>query len=379
MRIGIDARFYGGVFGKGLGRYVEQLILALQELDKVNKYVIFLQKENWDSFQPARSNFEKVLSPYRWYSIEEQVHMPRLLARADLDLVHVPHFNIPIFSRVPLVVTIHDLIITHYPTRHASTRGAIGYLAKQIGYRFAISRAVRRARCIFAVSRFTKDDLMRSFHVRESKIVVTYEGVAEKMSEPSAHDGLMPRRLALTHPYILYVGNAYPHKNLERLIRAFQILSASKNVPHNLQLVLVGREDYFYSRIRRQAESMGLKDAIRFAGGVSDQELSALYRHAQLFVFPSLYEGFGLPPLEAMAHRTPVVAARSSSLPEILGDAAQYCNPFEERDIALQMQTVLTDSTLKDVLISRGERRAAKFTWRKCAAHTLSAYQSALS
>lgn len=371
MRIGIDARFFGPV-GKGLGRYTAKLIEHLEGAADDHEFVIFLRRENFDLYHPATPRFRKVLADFPWYGFAEQVRFPSLIRRERLDLMHFPHFNVPLFVPCPFVVTIHDLILLRYPTRRATTLNRLTYALKYAAYRLVIRRAVRASRKIIAVSECTKEDVLRHFRVPPDKIAVTYEAAgppapASSAVRPSLPDG---------PPYFLYVGNAYPHKNLERLIAAFARL---KREGLAARLVLVGREDYFYGRLKREAEERGEADGVVFRGFAADAELPALYRGARAYVFPSLLEGFGLPPLEAMREGTPVAAARGSCLPEILGDAAAWFDPEDADDMARVMRRVFEDEPLRAELSRRGLERVQRFSWKTCAEETRRVYQEALS
>jgi len=290
MRIGIDARFYGPEKQKGLGRYVQELVRGLEEIQTDDQFVIFLRRENWNDYNPQNKKFIKVPADYRWYTFAEQIFFPFLIWKEKIDLMHFPHFNVPVFCPVDFVVTIHDLLLNHYPTRRASTLGPLMYWIKNRGYHLTIKRAIKKARKIIAISEYTKQDILNTFSIRDeqeeliNKIKVIYEGVS--IAKEEANFDVL-QKYGIAKPYLLYVGNAYPHKNLERLISAFKKLNG-------LQLVLVGQLDYFYRRLQGG-------DKIIFTDFVSDQDLSGLYQEASLYVFPSLYEGFGLPPLEAMA------------------------------------------------------------------------------
>ncbi len=370
MKIGIDARFFGPV-GKGLGRYVERLVENLEKIDQTNEYIIFLRKENWDYYTPKVSNFKKVLADYRWYSLVEQVAIPWLIWREKLDLVHFPHFNIPIFCPTKFVVTIHDLILLQFPTPRATTLGPLLYKIKYLAYRIVIGFGLWRAKKIITVSECTKKELINYFKVKPEKIVVTYEACdGVEYGQLGIPDKDVLKKHKIVKPYLLYVGNAYPHKNLESLIEVFG------NLNLDYQLVLVGREDYFYERLKREIVDLKIKNKIVFTRFVSEKELADLYRNASLYVFPSFVEGFGLPGLEAMSYGLPVVASNSSCLPEIYGEAAVYFDPKSHQDMAEKIKKVLFDQTLRKELISKGLEQVKKYSWQKCAEQTLSVYNS---
>jgi glycosyltransferase involved in cell wall biosynthesis len=370
-RIGVDARFYGPL-GKGLGRYTQEIVDNIIKLDRENKYVIFLRKENFNSFECDGLRIKKVLADIKWYGLAEQLIMPYYIRREHLDLMHFPHFNVPIFCPVKYIVTIHDLILIKFPTLRATTLGPVIYKIKNLAYRFVISSAIARAKKVLAVSEYTKKAIIEQFKISPEKVVVTYEGVTELSgaNEPSDVNAVL-NKYKISQPYLLYVGNAYPHKNLEGLIKVFSEIN--KNFS-SLKLILVGKEDYFYGRLKQYAKNFS--DNIIFPGYVPDGELKALYAAAVLYVFPSFYEGFGLPPLEAMAHGLTVVSSDKTCLPEILGDAALYFDPDDEADIKNKIEKALADEKLCENLRNRGYEQAKKYSWNRCASQTLAVYKN---
>lgn len=396
MRLGIDARFYGPI-GKGLGRYTQEVVDNLIKITSADQpagdgagfdYVIFLGPENFDEFVvPAGASVRKVLLPVRWYSWQEQVLMPFYIWREKVDLMHFPHFNVPIMTPVKFVVTIHDLILTNFPTMRATTLSPFWYRLKNLAYRIVISAAVHRAKKIITVSEFTKQDILNKFKVRAEKVVVTYEGVANLAK---GRDSLFVAKLDgqetlaqyhIAKNFLLYVGNAYPHKNLERLLKAFVRLRVTRP---ELRLVLIGKEDYFYKRLKDYASSLNLwqkgniNSPVLFPGYVPDAQLEILYQAAKVYIFPSLYEGFGLPPLEAMARGCPVLSSNRSSLPEILGTAACYFDPEDEADLLAKVNRLLDSETERERLIAAGFEQVKKYSWWECARKTLATYQMVL-
>ncbi len=379
--IGIDARFYGPV-GKGLGRYTQEVVDNIIKLDTINRYVVFLTEANFSSFDCDGVRVKKVLANIRWYTLAEQLLMPRLLKREKLDLVHFPHFNVPFFYFGKFVVTIHDLILIKYPTVRATTLSPWFYWLKNLAYRLIIWSAVWRAKRIITVSEFTKQDILRHFGIAGDKVVVTYEGVANLakgragLFDASADkDALL--RYNIIKPFLLYVGNVYPHKNLERLLEVFAAIQERQT---NWQLVLVGKEDYFYEKLRALAAARklwqpGRPSPIIFSGYVPDAVLETLFKQATVYVFPSFYEGFGLPALEAMAKGCPVVSSNRSSLPEILGDAAIYFDPENTAEMTAKIKTVLNDDRLREDLRQRGFAQVKKYSWWECARATYEVYQ----
>ncbi|MBU2265062.1 glycosyltransferase family 4 protein, partial [Patescibacteria group bacterium] len=321
------------------------------------------------------------------------------------DLMHFTHFNAPMLYFKPYVVTIHDLILQRFPTVKEALFGRLKYFLKNIGYKIVIRLVVSRAKKIIAISRFVKNDIIKSFGVAENKINVIYEGTPSSVIASSARagrsnpaenlqndgiaalslDGLgTPRndenllaKYKIQKPYLLYVGNAYPQKNLARLIEAFKILVEGGY--NDLRLALVGEKEYFYRKLREQSESIILqsmvkKDQMVFTGFVPDEELGALYQNASIYVFPSLCEGFGLPPLEAMARGAPVVSSNATCLPEILGQAAHYFDAASPADMAAKISEVLTDESLRQKLIVAGFEQIKKYSWQRMAEETQKIY-----
>lgn len=375
MKIGIDARFYGSL-GKGLGRYTEKLITYLEGLSEdTNTYVIFLRRENFDEYQPAHRRFTKRIADYPWYSWTEQLLFPLLLWRERLDLIHFPHFNVPLFLGKPFIVTIHDLILLHFPTVKASELPPFLYWLKYLAYRLVIASAIRRARSIITVSDFTKQDIETVYPVAEGKVYTTLEAVdpycywIDPVAERSlfqALDLIEADTVGIhTKPFVLYVGNAYPHKNLEFL------LAVAIRFPDTIFLC-VGKEDYFYRSFRAEV-SIARVDNIRFAGYIDDRSLGALYCRASAYVFPSLYEGFGLPGLEAMNYGLPVVAAKAGSLPEIYAEAALYFDPLDS-DTCVEALRKAFDEEERSRYRALGFNQAAQFSWKRMAVETLRLY-----
>ncbi|MCR4280181.1 MAG: glycosyltransferase family 4 protein [Candidatus Komeilibacteria bacterium] len=368
MRIGIDARMYGPA-ARGLGRYVQKLVDNLALSDTDNEYFIFLGEHNWDEFQTSNSKFIKILAPYHWYTLSEQVWFPWKLYRSHLDVMHFPHFNVPLFYHNKFVVTIHDLIISHYPDSRATTLPPLIYKLKLAAYKVVLKNAVRRAAKIMAVSDFTRRDIIRYYPEVEGKITVTHEGY-EVEHAGSANVNL--QAMGIVKPYLLYVGAAYPHKNLYRLLQAWKL--AQSHLQGGYQLVIVGRHDFFYQQLLKDVENYLDKDVI-FTGYVSDASLPNLYQYSAAYVFPSYLEGFGLPAIEAQSYGVPVLAANNSSLPEILGDSALYFDPFDINLICRAMVDILQNDDLREDLRERGYRNYLQFDWAAMAKKARRVYE----
>ncbi|HAI74129.1 MAG TPA: hypothetical protein DCS28_04385 [Candidatus Moranbacteria bacterium] len=372
MRIGIDARFFG-IKQKGLGRYTQKLIENLERVDKNNQYFIFLKKENFDEYRPRNPNFKKVLADYHWYTFAEQIYFPILLRKYNLDLMHFPHFNVPIFYFKKFIVTVHDLTLLHFPTVKNSTLHPIFYKIKFWAYRFVIWLAIARAKKIIAISQFTKKDIVANYGAAvEKKIFVTYEACEDYCMLGAKNGEEILKKYGIIKPYFIYVGNAYPHKNLERLVLAFgKVLKEKKD----LQLALVGKKDYFYKRLKTVVSENEIKNII-FLSDISDRELDSLFRYSIANVFPSLYEGFGLPPLEAMAKGAPVISSDHPCMREILGDSARFFDGKNIDAIAEAMKKIISDKKLRQELIKKGYEQIKKYSWKKMAEETRDVYEN---
>lgn len=358
MKIGIDARLINET---GIGRYIQNLISELGKTDKDNSYVVFLKREAFDSLATPNSRWQKRLADIPWHSFAEQIVMPWLLVKEHLDLVHIPYFNVPIFYPGKFVITIHDLTIVHFDTGKASTLPLPFYKLRRLGYYLALAVGLARASKIIAVSKTTKQEIIDHFQIDPGKIAVTYEGIDLITGN---------NKKIVEEPYFLYVGNAYPHKNLEMLIRAFRRLyQGDPLLSKNLKLVLVGKDDYFYRKLSREDHAV-------FFGQANEAQLQNLYENAVALVFPSLMEGFGLPGLEAMAAGTPVVCSDIPVFHEVYKDAALYFEPKSEKDIVLKLRQIVSEKKLREDLIILGKQQAKQYSWQKLAEETLAAYNS---
>ncbi len=377
MIIGIDARMLGSKQG-GIGRYVEQLISHLTAYNQTHKFVIFLRKENWDLVAET-PKVKKVLADIHWYGWREQMFLSKIIKRENVNLMHFPHWNIPLFYRRPFVATIHDLLLLHYSTRSASTLGPISYFFKNLAYRIVLLNAVKNSKQIIAPSEFTKQDIIKNFNIKPEKITVThlapapidilYHHSTDEGGHGNSNAGIFSK---ITKPYVLYVGAAFPHKNLDGLIKAWNIFCSQYG--NDYQLVLAGQKNFFYEKLERE---IGPAEII-FTGYVPENELPSLYKNASLYVFPSFYEGFGIPPLEAMQYGIPVVSSNAACLPEVMNKAAAYFNPHNHEDMAATIWRGLTDQNLRETLSKNGVQLIHNYSWDKTAKATLEVYNNVL-
>ncbi len=363
--IGIDARM---IFYTGIGRNVYNLCTRLPALDPANQYTLFIRPEDRAAMPALATNCTLVDTISTIYKLNEQTEHCRILQNANLDLLHVPHFNIPVRYQGRLVVTIHDLIQAHFPSQQG-----LKAQVKRLGYRTVISQALRKADQVIAVSKYTRDDIIRTFHTPAEKIQVIYNGVETVPSSPAVSDEAVTAVLSsygIMKPFLLYVGLSSPHKNLLRLIEAFAMF---QNKHKEYQLVLAGKKDDRYlPAIEQKISSHDLQNSVILTGFISDAVLQTLYQSARAFVFPSLYEGFGLPPLEALTQGLPVASSDASSLPEVLGDHAVYFKPADTADMARAMSKVI------------GQPRKQlppqpQFSWDSVSKQTLKEYHSVLN
>ncbi|HUQ88498.1 MAG TPA: glycosyltransferase family 1 protein [Vicinamibacterales bacterium] len=353
MRIAIDARKLRDF---GIGTYIRNILMELSRLDRETEYVVLCRPDDVTSGDVLGQNFRMVPETAAAYSIAEQFRIPLSLARERVRLVHEPHYVLPPLLQCRSVVTIHDCIHLMFPQ----------YLPSKLAYLYAKSSmwsATKKANRILTVSEASKRDILRFFDVRPEKVVVIYNAIDERFlsaANPERMD-LVRQRYQLDHPFVLYVGNIKPHKNLERLIDAYG--RARARCPDDLKLIIVGDEISKYPALRQAVHKHKLDKHVRFLGFQPMETLAAFYRLARAFVFPSLYEGFGLPPLEAMACGTPVVTSNVSSLPEVAGGAALLVDPYDVDSIANGIVVAVTDETVRADLITRGRERARSFSW----------------
>src|SRR5687768_1264429 len=366
MRVAIDAR---KLHDFGIGTYIRNLLRQLARIDRDTEYVLLCQEADLDVGTLLGANFRTVLEPSPNYSLREQIHVPWVLHRERPDVYHAPHYVLPAGVRCRSVVTIHDCIHLMFP-QYLPNRAAYAYA------RAAMWAAARRSDRILTVSEASKRDILHFFNVPPEKIVVVYNAIDEHFRvTPSDEDVARVReRYQLDHRFVLYVGNIKPHKNLVRLIEAFAALRSGEL--EDTKLLIIGDEISKLPALRRAVHQYKLHKHVRFLGYVSDQTLSVLYRLTALFVFPSLYEGFGLPPLEAMASGAPVVTSNISSLPEVAGGAAELVDPYDVESIGEGLRRVLDDPAHAAEMRRKGLTRAREFSWDRSVARTHEVYQT---
>jgi glycosyltransferase involved in cell wall biosynthesis len=364
VRVAIDVR---KLHDYGIGTYVRNLLAELARQNDDAEYVLLCAPADVGHLRELGPRFRPVADRSGNYSLREQVSLPRALVRERVDLFHAPHYVVSPLTTCPYVVTIHDCIHLRFP-QYLPNRAAHHYA------RIMMRMSARRARRVLTVSQASKDDILYYLKIPAEKVDVIYNALDERLAiVPTPEDvDRVRQRFLLTSPFILYAGNIKPHKNVDRLIEAYSLMRQRGR--QDVKLLIIGDEISKYPNLRRLVHRFQLHQQVRFLGFVPDATLAVLYRLADVFVFPSLYEGFGLPPLEAMAAGTPVITSNVSSLPEVVGDAALLIDPMDAGAIADAMSRVLEQPSLREDLIRRGYERLKAFSWERSVARIRQVY-----
>lgn len=372
MKIGIDARTLFKPSG-GVGTYLKNLLEGLSTLDSDHQYILFFDEEppqKLDFLEELNFTTRTLRLPLgQNLTTWNNLRLPFELRLHPVDVFHFPFYTVPLLKSAKWVVSIHDITYKIHP-EWFDWKGWLTF--RPFSY-WAVKMAERILTCSYA----SKEDILRCYKIPEQKVVVTYYGVSKDFQPVDNPDKLaqVQKKYHLHHPLILYVGSFTVRKNLVRLIRAFHRLIAEKKL--DAYLLLVGRPLSPSLDLPSLVKELELEHRISFISDYIPQEvLCLLYNLADLFVYPSLYEGFGLPPLEAMACGTPVVTSNISSLPEIVGDAAILINPYNPGEIAEALFEGLTNGVLREELVQKGRERVQQFSWKKTAQETLQVYQS---
>lgn len=357
----------------GIATYTTRLIEGLSEVDNKNSYTIFADGETTGRLGKLGGNFEVVhpgrFTGSRWASvIWEQTFLPRELRRRKVDILHSMNMVSPAALRSRSVITYHDLTVLMFPELHSAVR--------QKYYAVSVPRSLRKADAVICISRSTRRDLLSAFDVEPSRVHVVHIGVEDSGSHRRG-DGEEERvraRYGIEEPFVLYVGTLEPRKNVPRLLEGF-VKAGRAWADFPPKLVVAGRKGWQYGEIFAKASELKVEESVVFTGSVDDGDLGPLYRAATAVAYPSLYEGFGLPLLEAMAQGTPVVTSCVSSLPEVAGGAAVLVDPYDTDDIARGLADACLDTALRAKLKQRGTDRAKSFSWQQTARRTLKVYE----
>ena len=375
MRIGID--YTAAIHQQaGIGRYTRGLVEVLAELGGKHEYVLFVaggktQVPDFrlkipDNFRVRRAPLSDRFWTIMWHRL--RLPLPVDLFTGPVDVFHSPDYVLPPLRRGRKLVTIHDLSFLRYP------EGAEPSLRRYLSR--AVPHAVSQADLVLADSQNTRQDIIELLGVTPGKVEVLYPGVDDRFRSLKDEELLQRVRdlYGLSSPFILSLGTLEPRKNLILLLDAYAALGAAGDMSH--KLVIAGGKGWLYEGLFRKVQELSLEKEVIFLGFVADEDLPALYNLAEVFVFPSLYEGFGLPPLEAMACGTPVITSRSSSLPEVVGEAGLMVSSTDSEALAQAMRSALDDPTVREDLARKGVQQAQKFSWQKAGQKLLTIYQS---
>ena len=358
----------------GVGTYTRNVVRALTRLDQKNQYVLIGSPRRVAEMGPLPANFQTVSLLEPDTTTKGYFHCRAILKQLNCDLVHIPHlFWLPRTLPCPYVMTVHDLL------EHMSGTSGLSGLRRSLHFQLT-RRVLKGAARIFAVSKFTKSEIEKLFGIAPSHIEVVYNAIDERFLHGHATDAdrqFLAERYQVNYPFLLYAGRISPHKNVVRIIEAFSALKAELDKDGkypNLKLIIIGDELSKHPDLRRTVIRGGVQNDVRFLGFIPIEVLRIFYDAAKIFVFPSLYEGFGLPPVEAMAHGTPVLASNTSSLPEVVGSAAVLVNPENVFEIMRALHRVLLDQPLREKLKRRSYEQAKTFSWDVSAQQILRVY-----
>ncbi len=373
MKICIDVS--PAVHGRaGIGRYVLELVTALIGQDTTLEYTIFYNRAHEAQIPVSWQHLERIAFPLRdkpWRLQVLLAHLAKLSQDRlfpNVGLFHATDNLLPCLKKTHSVLTVYDLAFRFYPETFTTLNRWFQLLT--------MGTFLYRAHAVIAISQNTKRDVAQLYGVDESKITVVYGGVNSRFQPASISEIEHVRtRYHLPERYILFVGSIEPRKNLKALLAAFSAIKQQREAIDSIKLVIAGKRGWLYADFFQQLRTSGLENEIILPGFIADEDLPALYSAADVFVFPSWYEGFGLPVLEAMACGTPVVCSNVSSLPEVAGEAALMVAPNDVRGFCEAITRTLTDAVLRQELIGRGFRQAARFTWEKTAQQTLAVYE----
>lgn len=362
MRIGIDVRELERGKATGIGRYLLNFLNYAPKIKPDWEFILF--HNQYSEINLDAPNLRKVYIPEELTIWWDQVKLSQYLKRESIDIFFSPYYKAPLFAHCPVIITIHDIIpFIKYSTNSSDIQCSPKKFALLIWSQFLANKATK----IITVSQNSKKDIVKILKIPEDKIIIIPNSVEERYQPVNDKYiiGRVLRKYKINKSYILYVGNLKPSKNISGLIKEYRYLS--QDLRQLYQLVIVGKKDRNFKSLAYQARSLQIENNITFIDFVQEGDLSALYSGAELFVFPSFYEGFGLPPLEAMACGTPVITSNIASLPEVVGEAGILVDPHRVDEIKAAIIKVLADSALRSDLIKRGLERSRRFTPKKAA------------
>lgn len=348
------------------GRYVEMLVRYLEKIDNAHRYFVLMYPDKMDKWQPTNPNFTAVPCPYKEYSFGEQIGLKKQLEELKPDLVHFSMVQQPVWYRGKVMTTMQDLTTIRFRN---PAKNWLVFTVKRWIYSWVNKRVAHKSIALITPSEFVRQDVAAYTHVSPDKITVTHEA-ADDFDEPSAE---MPFFAGKT--FVMGDGRPRPHKNLRRVIEAFALLH--EKYP-DLYLMLTGKRDNSYGPYEELVKSLGLQDHVVQTDFIPDGQLKWAMQHTTAYIWPSLSEGFGLPPLEAMLQGAPVVSSNASCMPEVLGDAAHYFDPYDAKDMERAIEDLIASSDLRKTLVQKGKRQVASYSWRRMAEQTLDVYKLSL-
>ena len=368
MRIAIDARGINLYSGTGIGTYTENVLKNLINIDTLNNYHVFWSGNNYESIK--KENCKIVMTSKKHQRFFEDYYFAENISKENIDIYHMPQNGIGFCKEIPCkkVVTIHDLI----PYVMPETVGR-GYLLKFLKEMPSI---IENCDGIITVSEFSKRDILKFFPIDERKIFVTPLAADKKYMplDKVPCKNFLAKAYNITAPFILYLGGFSERKNVASAITAFS--KVYKELSKNYNLVIVGDYKDPSQKLVKLTQELKIESHVIFTGFVPEDHLPVFYNCCDTFIYPSFYEGFGLPPLEAMSCGTPVIASSLTSIPEVIGDGGILINPYDISEISLAIGNLLSDETLKSELSSKALIRANEFSWRNTAQSTLKVYES---
>jgi glycosyltransferase involved in cell wall biosynthesis len=362
-KIVIDAR----ESGTSTGRYVDKLIEHLHKLHPKHKITVLAHAHRLQYLSEIAPKFTAIETPFKEFTFDEQTGLLKQIKACKADLVHFAIVQQPVFYHGRTVTTMHDLTTLRFRN---PAKNPLVFWVKQRVYAWLNKRVAHKSAAIITPTEFVKNDVARYAHIKPEKITVTLEAADTLLGDSEPIPALVGKQ------FIMYVGRPTPHKNLGRLIQAFELLQRDRP---ELVLALAGKKDAMYELVEKRTRERNpdLKNVL-FTGFVSDSQLKWMYKNCRAYCFPSLSEGFGLPGLEAQHHGAPVACSSASCLPEVYGESVQYFDPLDVEDMAAKIGEVVDDPVLREDLVEKGYKQAAKYSWERMARQTLAVYDQVL-
>jgi glycosyltransferase involved in cell wall biosynthesis len=375
MRIGIEAQRIFRKKKHGMDIVAVELIRNLQQIDRENEYYIFLKDDEDNQVIHETENFKIIKIQGGPYPYWEQVLLPRQMKKYGIQLLHCTSNTAPLNISIPLVVTVHDII---YLEKWNFSKGTAYQIVGNLYRRWNVPHAVKKASRVITVSNFEQKRIQEYFDLRDEKVMTVYNGVSEHFKKVDNPDVLqsIKKKYALPEKFIFYLGNTDPKKNMEGVMRALSIIRKRNKL--TFKLLMLDIEKNYLEKIAHEIEDLEILNSISFCGYVPNKELPAVYSLADIFLYPSLRESFGIPILEAMACEVPVITSDTSSMPEVAGDAAFYIDPYSPESVAEGIINLMEDLDIQEKLSLAGKNQIKNFTWRNNSVQTLQIYKSVM-